>query len=98
MSWRQMQPEEELYDTAGIDAVVELVAKARLPMVAGPLVDLSGGAVPEWLVLYEHDFDTLRDLAFEYVKSAVTRYRRVIRLWNVVAGLHAAGGGRATSG
>lgn len=91
MSWRQMQPEEELFDTGGVDATVEFLAKNRVPMVAGPLVDLSGGEVPEWLFIYEHEFETLRDLAFEYVRSAVTRYRRVVKLWNVVAGLHASG-------
>ena len=47
--------------------------------------------MPEWLFIYEHDFDALRDLAFEYVKSVVTRYRRVVKLWNVVAGVHAPG-------
>ena len=90
--WSQMQPDEGLFDTGGVDATIEFLARNRVPMVAGPLVDLTEGEVPEWLFIYEHDFETLRDLAFEYVKGAVTRYRRVVKLWNVVAGLHAAGG------
>ena len=91
MAWRQMQPDEEIFDTAGVDAAVEFLARNKVPMVAGPLIDLGGGEVPEWLFIYEHDFETLRDLAFEFVKCAVTRYRKVIKLWNVVAGLHSAG-------
>ena len=92
MPWGQMQPEEEAFDTKGVDAAVEFVGRAKLPCVAGPLVDLTGGSAPEWLYLYENDFESLRDLAFGYVRATATRYRRVVKLWNVVAGLHAAGG------
>ena len=90
MPWKQLQPEEDLFDTDTADSAIEFLARNRVPIIAGPLVDLSEGQVPEWMFIYEHDFETLRDLAFEYVKSVVTRYRRVVRLWNVVAGLHAA--------
>ncbi len=91
MPWRQMQPDEELFDTSSVDSMIEFLVKNRIPMIAGPLVDLTEGEVPEWLFIYEHEFETLRDLAFEYVKSVATRYRRVIKLWNVTAGLHVAG-------
>ncbi len=91
MPWRQMQPDEDVFSTGAVDSTVEFLARNRVPMIAGPLLDLSEGQVPEWLFIYEHDFETLRDLAFEYVKSVVTRYRRVIKLWNVTAGLHASG-------
>jgi hypothetical protein len=90
--WKLMQPEEELYDTAAVDGTVEFLARARVPTVAGPLVDLGEGQVPEWLFIYEHDFEAVRDAAFGYVRAAVSRYRRVVKLWNVVAGLHAPGG------
>ena len=91
MPWGQLQPEEELFDTAATDSTVEFLHRNRVPTIAGPLVDFAEGQVPEWLFIYEHDFESLRDLAFEYVKSVVTRYRRVVRLWNVTAGLHAPG-------
>jgi hypothetical protein len=90
--WRQMQPEQESFVTRPVDTVLEFLARNSVPMVAGPLVDLGEGEVPEWLFIYEHDFETLRDLAFEFVRSLVSRYRRVVKVWNVVTGLHAAGG------
>ena len=92
VSWGKLQPEEDLFDTAACDSTIEFLHRNRLPTIAGPLIDLSEGQVPEWLFIYEHDFEALRDLAFEFVKSVVTRYRRVVKLWNVVAGLHAPGG------
>ncbi|MEL7238699.1 MAG: hypothetical protein AAGK78_07540, partial [Planctomycetota bacterium] len=88
--WRALQPEEEVFLTDTSDQAVEFFARNRIPVVAGPLVDLTEGEVPEWLFIYEHEFETIRQLAFEFVRSVATRYRKVIKLWNVVGGLHAA--------
>ena len=90
-TWGRLQPEEDVFDTAACDSTIEFLHRNRVPTIAGPLIDLSEGQVPEWMFIYEHDFEALRDLAFEFVKSVVTRYRRVVKLWNVTAGLHAPG-------
>ena len=92
VSWRQLQPEEDRFETEAADSTIEFLARNRVPIIAGPLVDLSEGEVPEWLFIYENEFEAIRDLAFDYVRSVVTRYRRVVRVWNVVAGLHAGNG------
>lgn len=92
VSWRQLQPEEDRFETESADLTIEFLARNRVPIIAGPLVDLSEGQVPEWLFIYENDFESLRDLAFDYVRSVVTRYRRIVRVWSVVCGLHASNG------
>ena len=88
VSWRSLQPEEDRFETEAADSTVEFLARNRIPVIAGPLLSLAEGEVPEWLFIYEHEFESLRDLAFDYVRSVVTRYRRIIRVWNVVSGLH----------
>ncbi|MGA2583002.1 MAG: endo-1,4-beta-xylanase [Tepidisphaeraceae bacterium] len=88
LRWRQMQPQEQSFDAAATDEWVEALAKKRLPIVGGPLIDFTEGEVPDWLFIWEHDFDTIRELAYEYVQKVVTRYRKVISVWNVCAGLH----------
>jgi hypothetical protein len=40
------------------------------------------------MFIWEHDFDSLREMAYEFVQKVVQRYRKQISLWNVVAGLH----------
>jgi hypothetical protein len=40
------------------------------------------------MFIWEHDFDSLREMAYEYVQKVVHRYRRQISVWNVVSGLH----------
>src|SRR5688500_5303511 len=62
VSWRQLQPEEDTFKTETADSAIEFLGRNRVPIIAGPLVDLSEGEVPEWLFIYEHDFEALRDL------------------------------------
>jgi hypothetical protein len=88
MSWKQLQPEEGTFETQPVDDWIEMLARKRLPIIAGPLVDLSEAGVPDWMFIWEHDFDTLRELAYEYVQKLVQRYRKHVSVWNVVAGLH----------
>jgi hypothetical protein len=89
MSWKQLQPEEEAFNTAAVDDWVELLNKRRLPIIAGPLINLADQNVPDWMFIWEHDFDTLRELAYEYVQRVVHRYRKGVAVWNVCSGLHA---------
>ena len=87
MGWKQLQPQEGAFVTGPLDEWVEMLSKRRVPTIAGPLVRLDEGQVPDWMVIWEHDFDMLREMAYEYVQKLVTRYRKVIGVWNVVAGL-----------
>ncbi|HEX8322799.1 MAG TPA: hypothetical protein VF595_02695 [Tepidisphaeraceae bacterium] len=89
MPWKLLQPTEEAFVTQQLDDWVEALARKRVLMIAGPLVDFSGDDVPDWLFIWEHDFETMRDLAYDYVRRIVHRYRRAITAWNVVAGMHA---------
>jgi hypothetical protein len=88
MRWKQIQPQEQSFDASSLDEWVELLARKRLPIVGGPLIDFTEGEAPDWLFIWEHDFDTLRELAYEYVQKMVTRYRKAVAVWNVCAGLH----------
>jgi len=88
MRWKQIQPHEHTFDTAPLDEWVDLLTKKRLPIIAGPLIDLTDDEVPDWMFMWEHDFDTMRELAYEYVQKVVTRYRKSVSVWNVCAGLH----------
>ena len=89
MRWVDMEPTEGKYLFAKTDRWIEwAVRTARLPLVGGPLVDLRRGFVPEWLYIWEHDYETLRELVYEHVKTLVTRYRRTVGTWTVVSGLH----------
>jgi len=88
MNWRQIQPEEQTFNTAETDEWVEYLARKRTPIIAGPLLNLHESALPDWLYIWEHDFETLRELCYEYVQKIVQRYRKAVGAWNVASGLH----------
>lgn len=86
--WRQLEPEEQEYNWSMLDAWCEWAFRNRLPIVAGPIVSFHPSVVPDWLYIWEHDYDTVRDLLYEHIERVVTRYRSVVTLWNVVSGIH----------
>lgn len=89
MRWVDMEPTEGKYAFAKTDRWIEwAVRTARLPLVGGPIIDFRRGCVPEWLYIWEHDYETLRELVYEHIKNLVTRYRRTVGTWTVASGLH----------
>ncbi len=88
VSWRSLAPAEGEYRWETLDNWAQWLLRSRMPAVAGPLVSFEPGAVPDWLFMWEHDFDTVRELIYEHIEQVVKRYRHVVSTWNVVSGLH----------
>lgn len=89
MRWVDMEPSEGEYSFAGTDRWIEwAVRKAKLPVYAGPVIDFRSADIPEWIYIWENDYETLRELVYEHVKAIVTRYRRTVSRWTVASGLH----------
>jgi hypothetical protein len=88
MNWRQIEPEEHKFNTVPVDDWVELLGRKRVPIIAGPLIQLDDAHLPDWMFIWENDFDSIREQAYEYVQKVVQRYRKAVSMWNVVAGLH----------
>jgi len=86
--WRNLTPEEGDYSWKATDHWAKWVAQHRQQVIAGPIVCFDPQHVPDWLFIWEHDFDALRDLIYEHTERVVKRYRKVVSGWNVVSGLH----------
>jgi hypothetical protein len=89
LRWMDMEPGEGKYAFGATDRWIEwAVRTAKLPVIGGPIIDFRPERVPEWLYIWENDYETLRELVYEHVRQIVTRYRRTIGMWTVVSGLH----------
>ena len=88
MPWRKLSPGEHAYDWADWDAWVQWAKAKGLPLLGGPLLHFSPIDVPDWLYIWAHDYDTLRELIYEHVERVVKRYKGAIPVWNVASGLH----------
>jgi len=87
--WRHLEPREQDFNWKPLDDWVEWLAKKRVPIKGGPLLSFQEANVPDWMHVWEHDFETTRDLAFEHVRRVITRYSQYIQVWDVVSGIHA---------
>jgi hypothetical protein len=87
--WKHTEPKERLYKYTQNDTWIQWATKCRKPLHVGPLVSFEPTFLPEWLYLWEHDYETLRDLIYEHIQRIVHRYEKQVRVWNVVSGIHA---------
>lgn len=88
MWWKVIEPQEQQFNWHPVDEWMEYLRRARMPVVAGPLVHFAEVAIPEWLYIWEHDYETVRDLMYEHIERVVGRYGPQVALWNVLSGLH----------
>ena len=87
--WREVEPSEQTFNWKPLDAWVEALSKREVPMKGSALLSFNEKHVPDWIYIWEHDFDTIRDLAFEHVRRVINRYGQYIQTWDVISGIHA---------
>ncbi len=88
MPWKTLVPTEGEYQFQKTDPWIQWSLQAKRKIVAGPIIDFSKGQVPDWLYIWEHDYDTVRDLVYEHLKQVVGRYRNTVHVWNLFSGLN----------
>ena len=87
--WRDIEPNEQSFNWRSLDAWVDSLSRRQIPMHGSALLSFHEKHVPDWLYIWEHDFDTIRDLAFEHVRRVIGRYGQYIQTWDVISGIHA---------
>ena len=89
VSWNIIEPEEGKFSFVSSDKWIAWgVQEASIPVVAGPVLDFAGRSVPSWLHIWEHDFQSVREFAFEHARRVVTRYRKAVTRWIPISGIN----------
>lgn len=88
LTWRELQVGEKRYDWDRTDRLMAWAHGQNKPIVTGPLLEFTTRAMPPWMEVWKHDFDTCRDLVYDHVAKVVERYRGVVGIWNLAAGLN----------
>lgn len=88
LAWRDLEVAEGRYDWERTDRWMSWAHSQGKPIVAGPLLDFSPRATPPWATVFANDFDTLRDLVYDHLAKVVERYRGVVGIWNLGAGIN----------
>jgi hypothetical protein len=82
-SWAAIAPDEGQHRWEEADAQVHWCRKRKLTAMAGPLVEFRPAALPNWLWLWDGDFDEIQAQAVDLVRQAVTRYRGKVAVWHL---------------
>jgi GH35 family endo-1,4-beta-xylanase len=88
VNWRELEMREGVYEWEPLDRWIEWASKQGRPIVVGPLLDFSKRAVPEWMYVWQNDYDTCRDLAYDHIQRVVERYKNIVGMWNIESGLN----------
>lgn len=87
--WRSIQPTEQAPNYNGIEACIKSAAAAGQMVRGGPLLNFGVQSVPDWMYIWENDFESIYEAAREHVERTVRRFSKQISTWIVVSGLQA---------
>ncbi|MBN2377894.1 MAG: endo-1,4-beta-xylanase [Sedimentisphaerales bacterium] len=88
MSWRHLEPKEQEKNFQLLDECVTWLYKNRIAVKVGPLVNFSPVSIPDWLFIWEHDFEQVREMAYDFITSVVERYGSKVQAWDVISGMN----------
>ena len=82
LAWRQVEASEGRYQWDAFDREIEWCGQHNLAVCAGPLLRLDTLGLPDWLYLWEGDFNNVQSFASDYVEAVVSRYRGKVQVWH----------------
>ena len=85
LSWRVIEAREGHRDWKQSDQQLAWCQKSGLKIAAGPLLQLDDFGVPDWMVLWEGDFDNLARVMLDHVRAVVSKYSGRVHLWHVAS-------------
>ena len=89
MPWRDIEKQDGVFDFDLVDQCVETLSQNKMLLGAGPLLCFSQESLPKWLLRSRINFEKVRELAYRFVTTVVSRYRRKIHRWFIISGLNA---------
>ncbi len=91
LNWREMEANAGQIQWDELDQRIAWCQRAGLRICAGPLLQLDRVALPDWLYLWEDDFEQLSSCVSDFVRSVVKRYTGKVNVWHVAARLNVGG-------
>ncbi|NLF06650.1 MAG: hypothetical protein GX594_01540 [Pirellulaceae bacterium] len=81
IGWRETESTEGHFSWKINDRQIDWCRKHGLKVAAGPLLLLDHRDLPDWLYLFEEDFENIVEFVSTFVRAAVERYRGRVDYW-----------------
>lgn len=88
ITWRQLEPIEHAPNYDLLDECVNWLSRNRIALKVGPLLSFSVGSLPDWLYIWENDFEQVREMAYDHISRIVERYGSKVQAWDVISGMN----------
>ncbi len=86
--WRAIEPREHEFNWKWHDDWIQWLEAKGVAIKGGSLIRFAEAQLPDWVWIWENDFETIRDSVFDHVERCVQRYRGRVDSWDAVTGLH----------
>jgi len=89
--WREIEPNAGERDWLAIDQQIQWCRSHGVKVCGGPLLRIDERHLPDWIYLWEDDFDAMQAYFMGQIEAAVKRYSGSVHIWQCAAGLNLAG-------
>ena len=83
LNWGSVAPDEGKRRWDEPDAQISWCRKNGLLVTAGPLIEFRKAALPDWLWLWDGDYEEIQSQATDYVRQVIGRYRGKVASWHL---------------
>ena len=81
MVWRDVESQEGTYRWEISDRQIAWCQEHGLSVIGGPLLQLDDRGLPDWLAIWQGDFDNILTFVSDYVETTVQRNRGKVNVW-----------------
>jgi hypothetical protein len=83
--WRDVESVEGRFDWSACDRQVAWCREQGLRVCLGPLLQPDTRGLPDWVYLWDDDYDSLLAAAGQFIEALVKRYRDKVDIWQCAA-------------
>jgi len=85
LSWREVETQEGAYRWDVYDRQIDWCRANKLKVIGGPCIQFDNRSLPDWLAIWQGDFENLTSFVSDYVETVVHRYRGKVDVWQCAA-------------
>ncbi len=82
-TWKSVEPGSGEHSWEPWDKLVNWANEQGLKVCGGPLIQLDRRSLPDWIYLWDEDWEELQGYILGHVNALVQRYQGRVQLWNI---------------
>lgn len=86
VDWGRLQPTMENREWSELDRLLDWARERSQKVCLGPILQFDRKCLPDWLFLWEDEFESVVNYAVEQVSQTIRRYKGKVNLWHISSG------------